>query len=187
VQAAHVTPAVAPCARGPTHNKQRQQALTLSKCGAAAASQVLAGVGNNRSGSLVANDPAFAAAADAAAAAGGGGEGANSSSGPHADLLRVVRSGGSGGLLPAGVAARLLPVLLQLAEVRRRQKRFGEAEGLCRRALGVAGMAYPPNHPEVAAVKNALAQVGPPWAPAWRAGAWQARRRTARASARPRV
>jgi hypothetical protein len=102
----------------------------------------------------------FAEAAAAASPGPDSGPGSNAS-GPHADLLRVARSGGSGGLLPAGVAARMLPVLLQLAEVRRRQKRFGEAEGLCRRALGVAGMAYPPNHPEVAGVKSALAQVRP--------------------------
>ncbi|KAI8464297.1 MAG: hypothetical protein J3K34DRAFT_120548 [Monoraphidium minutum] len=118
---------------------QLQQAIELM--------QVLAGVPINRAGGA---DAPFAGAADGSFAAGGPGD---------ADALHARRSSGSGGLLPAGVAARLLPVLLQLAEVRRRQRRFAEAEGLCRRALGVAGMCYPPSHPEVAAAKSALAQV----------------------------
>lgn len=104
-----------------------------------------------RTPSLHPADAAIAAAADATVA---GADGA-----PDGLARSAARSGGSGGLLPAGIAMRLLPVLLQLAEVRRKQRRFGEAESMCRRALGVAGMAYAPSHPEVAAVKNALAQV----------------------------
>lgn len=123
---------------------------------------MLAGVNQTRTGS---GDPALSAAADAAVNAAAAAAAAASPWAPAPgdaaalDMLRATRSSGSGGLLPAGVAARLLPVLLQLAEVRRRQRRFSDAEGLCRRALGVAGMCYPPSHPEVASVKNALAQV----------------------------
>jgi hypothetical protein len=117
----------------------------------------LAGVSNR--GSTNGGDSSFNADAAAAAAASGNSVSQAADAADALGVLRAARSSGSGGLLPSGVAARLLPVLLQLAEVRRRQRRFADAEGLCRRALGVAGMCYPPSHPEVAGIKNALAQV----------------------------
>ena len=104
-----------------------------------------------------ADGDASVAAGAAAAGATADAERANSGSGPAAPARTATA--GAGGLLPAAAAARLLPVLLSLADVRRRQRRFADAEALCRRALGVAGMAYAPSHPEVAAVKGALAQV----------------------------
>jgi hypothetical protein len=57
-------------------------------------------------------------------------------------------------------SAQLLPVLQLLVELRRRQRKYGDAEGYCQRALGISGAELGPQHLEVAAWKNVLAQVG---------------------------
>jgi tetratricopeptide (TPR) repeat protein len=129
---------------GPTHRQAPMP--THSAPPSCQTSQMLGGLPASRSGSLVGSSD-FNAVADAAA------------TGAAAAQLQLVPRSASYGPLPAPAASKLLPLLLQLAEVRRRQRRFGDAEALLRRGLGVAGVAYPPNHPEVAAVKNALAQV----------------------------
>jgi tetratricopeptide (TPR) repeat protein len=57
------------------------------------------------------------------------------------------------------VSRQLLPILQLLVELKRRQRKYQEAEGHCQQALGIAGAEYGPQHVEVTAWKNMLAQV----------------------------
>ena len=58
------------------------------------------------------------------------------------------------------VSRQLLPMLQLLVELKRRQRKYQEAESHCQQALGIAGAEYGPQHVEVTAWKNMLAQVG---------------------------
>lgn len=59
-----------------------------------------------------------------------------------------------------GLSSELLPVLQLQVELLRRSRKYGEAEGVCQRALGICGAAYGPADVQVAVWKNQLAQVG---------------------------
>lgn len=58
---------------------------------------------------------------------------------------------------------KLIPILNCIVELKRKQRKYAEADLLCYRALGIVEAAYGSQHVEVAACKNNLAQVGWLW------------------------